>query len=1816
MATAAAAKSSYRPTPLERAYASHLLSVYFQTPFDPLSNTHASDDAELIRVPGRNAVPFLTTSGVERSLLRLLWQVSDPDAVGTLTRRSQFYMLLRLVAMAQAHFLPPLPSPGQPGGIVDEAKLALLRQTLEGNARLVVALPTFTADQSPSVAYLLGTYPPPAVEDVVVAAADHDLQYRLWQKQQQGGGSDSAAVEEAGRIARMSVSDAFGSLPEVEDRPLPSLQAPLPTAVEEGADGMPDVDGDDFGNFDSVQPIQETNQLEQQPQADDQGAAVIAEQGHFGDFDSVPAESMGTADFMGDGNDFGTFDSVQSIHSMGGTAPTDIMVAGNAGDGFGNFDSVPAQPTGETTEASNLWQQARTDIGNFDSLPIETSTAAKGANDQLGEPQTAPSMDDGAVVMPDVQQAPNNVDESDFGDFGGAPTEAGSTRQMEAVMDVVLGEQMMVNDTGENYFVGFASVPNPPNRVIQNAGLTGANEINSIATGEIKMESSAEGAEEGDDSFGAFGGFEAADGILPTPGEQPMPVKNDCISDITDRGEITLSGAVAPAEGGMLSISDVFDSSVEHNQDAAAGIAANTNDDGVPPSSVTDRVDNFGEFEGTEEIEVNEKEEAGDDASRDSGTGQNSNCGVARDNEGMTSGFFAYQNNVDTHEPETTSSDEPAHKLSVFDELVEIQDAPLPPLGFATGNEAAQIEEAKEVVNDSFGDFAGHCSPEDKVVDDARGLGDFGSRQGSANDDHDFVGNAGTPTEPRFSSTQDFPASGSDIAASEDAEAEEDGELGDFEAPEQGPSENNAPPKEELAPNGENNATDLDVSSPATAAENVRKSDDKAVGRLSVFDDLIEIQDAPLPPLTSFSSGINEAGVQDEAAPPLGYSRENEIEAQDSLSHPLGSFSGGNKELTQSEEAQVRDDGFSDFKSLEQASEGNDFVEEQKTNPCHAEEFEGSGGQDELQAAEVEHVVTGDSTDYNADILGTSDNDGDNLASVFGDVFGEVQDAPLPTLGDFSSMGVTASVNNIRDTEEVVDDDGFGDFKGTVHKDGDVTAEAPHIAFDAFLSSNAPLPPMPSFESFIAPGEMKSGKDEIGDDGFGGFEGPTEPLPDTNADSNEIIAVNHVASEVDIDFGDFDANNDTTKQEEEDTNPDQLGAFEEVNARSAVDNRIEFAAEGVAANRSKFIGTNSDLPTFDAFREVPPPPFTAEEEGEVITFGDFGGHAEAMQENDDEEERVGQFDALPVTESKKEAEENNEDESFRQFEAFPVKPVSDVLWKEGVENFGQFGTLQAQAVVDKNVLKTDVEDNFGKLEAFTVPANVDVQENENFGQLEAIPAVDDQDVQKNDENDDFGQFEALPAAAHEGVQKNDEDVSFGQFEAFTAAADEDVQEDDKDDQLRDFPAAAGAIMLQNEDEKFGQFKAFPTTSAKGNVQNNENGNLGQFATFPDVIEDSVQGNDKDDNFEQFDAFPAAANEDVGKNVENKNLRKMEAQADVEESPYYDTSPKNEDNRFGQLETVQDGAAQKKDEDDNFGQFEAFPAATKDDESFGKFEAHANADELPGNGVSPSVDNQSSSGSRNDDFGTFEGVKNVQYTDGTASHAVVESEDDFGDGFGDFSSFDDATSQPIPDKKGDLKDILCSNLGDEFSKLPGLYSVIVSAVESDLQRGIKIVDYVSNKLSAKDKAVIITSRKLQDHICGLAEYMRIVRSIAATIGELLSVNKNIDVEESTLTQWNNNPIIADVIVVEYLWAEIISKAVAMKIFSQAPKLESVVEIRARAVSFDACQKGDFCQLTLQPLEEGEGTRSPVVWNGKTYMACAANFCANRVGQHQI
>ena len=324
--------------------------------------------------------------------------------------------------------------------------------------------------------------------------------------------------------------------------------------------------------------------------------------------------------------------------------------------------------------------------------------------------------------------------------------------------------------------------------------------------------------------------------------------------------------------------------------------------------------------------------------------------------------------------------------------------------------------------------------------------------------------------------------------------------------------------------------------------------------------------------------------------------------------------------------------------------------------------------------------------------------------------------------------------------------------------------------------------------------------------------------------------------------------------------------------------------------------------------------------------------------------------------------------------------------------------------------------------------------------------------------------------------------------------------------------------------------------------------------------------------------------------------------DILSPDIFPSTDTEEYNYFGTSDAV---SATK--ENDEFGQFEGFPTTASENVS-------TSLAEVP-DGEEGALDFCASPGVPGDEnFGTFGDADPVQNQDGIFDENVLDdNRDNFDAVFDDFSSFDDAAQHQKSGNELNLQEIVCTKFGAEFSRLVGDWeNLIVSAVKNDLQEGNKNMDHLSNNLSSGDRAFIVKSRRFRDYIFGLAEFVRVVRSITATIGDLSCVGKNVDVN---LPQWHENEIIADVIHIENLWSEIISKVVALGI-SPVPKLESVVDIRARAIHFDISKKSTFCHLTLRPLKGELCTLSPVIWRDKAYMACAANFCANRVPAHAI
>ncbi len=146
------------------------------------------------------------------------------------------------------------------------------------------------------------------------------------------------------------------------------------------------------------------------------------------------------------------------------------------------------------------------------------------------------------------------------------------------------------------------------------------------------------------------------------------------------------------------------------------------------------------------------------------------------------------------------------------------------------------------------------------------------------------------------------------------------------------------------------------------------------------------------------------------------------------------------------------------------------------------------------------------------------------------------------------------------------------------------------------------------------------------------------------------------------------------------------------------------------------------------------------------------------------------------------------------------------------------------------------------------------------------------------------------------------------------------------------------------------------------------------------------------------------------------------------------------------------------------------------------------------------------------------------------------------------------------------------------------------------------------------------------LAGLAECMRVVRSIVATVGDVLLLDESAMLTIDTwASSWCSLSILEKALEAERKWRDIQRALVppappssnaappAWPHLPAAPPAVSLQEIRSRTNGDVGRVSNKICQLTLQPLweqEDGGTTRAEVTWQGRPFMACSANFLANR------
>ena len=187
-----------------------------------------------------------------------------------------------------------------------------------------------------------------------------------------------------------------------------------------------------------------------------------------------------------------------------------------------------------------------------------------------------------------------------------------------------------------------------------------------------------------------------------------------------------------------------------------------------------------------------------------------------------------------------------------------------------------------------------------------------------------------------------------------------------------------------------------------------------------------------------------------------------------------------------------------------------------------------------------------------------------------------------------------------------------------------------------------------------------------------------------------------------------------------------------------------------------------------------------------------------------------------------------------------------------------------------------------------------------------------------------------------------------------------------------------------------------------------------------------------------------------------------------------------------------------------------------------------------------------------------------------------------------------------------------------------WSRLITAAKEEMMIGsILFGEILYGTLTKSEIAELLNTGKLQTFVFGLSEYMRVIRSVIATIGDLQCVDLGIEFsrefmghqQQSQSGGWISMPIIENALELEDLYLQIRSRARECGIDSFASNpLGTVSEIRSQA--FQSGYTPPLCYLTLQPLDEDNNTVSgetaqPVVWKDKRFLSCAANFWANRI-----
>jgi hypothetical protein len=204
-------------------------------------------------------------------------------------------------------------------------------------------------------------------------------------------------------------------------------------------------------------------------------------------------------------------------------------------------------------------------------------------------------------------------------------------------------------------------------------------------------------------------------------------------------------------------------------------------------------------------------------------------------------------------------------------------------------------------------------------------------------------------------------------------------------------------------------------------------------------------------------------------------------------------------------------------------------------------------------------------------------------------------------------------------------------------------------------------------------------------------------------------------------------------------------------------------------------------------------------------------------------------------------------------------------------------------------------------------------------------------------------------------------------------------------------------------------------------------------------------------------------------------------------------------------------------------------------------------------------------------------------------------------------------------------LLLQNLNDNpssYNLASTLWEEALSVALAELTAGVLLLEEAAAQLSESELAMCRS--KLETFVHGLGEYVRISRSVVATVGDLLLVDTSSPFTPETLAStWCNLALMDVAKSIEKNWNGVEELAGRLSVKSKqamAHRLEAVEEIR-QASANGGREGHSWCEFTLQPLvpsqgPQGSSTKSFVDWDGREFMACTANFLQTKCPFYSI